>query len=196
MRQLSSFFGVRSAGTPQGLRLSLIYPHCERLSTCLLNSVCSMGLIHYAGKFGNEAPGTRSMACWISRNGGSSLGSSSGTRSANFLRGGSTFCGTDVVGDSSRTCLAIKAYMMPCSLLSSLNFRNPSNQGIRNPVLHPHPELTLDDEALSSLALLYRAENWIPSFSSSLDTTTEVAKWPRADLVNLTILWASPYLWV
>eukprot|EP00268_Persea_americana_P039349 TRINITY_DN3894_c1_g1_i4.p1 TRINITY_DN3894_c1_g1~~TRINITY_DN3894_c1_g1_i4.p1 ORF type:complete len:117 (-),score=13.47 TRINITY_DN3894_c1_g1_i4:38-388(-) len=82
-----------------------------------------MGLIWYAGKFGNAAPGTKSMACWISRNGGSSIGSSSGTRSANFFRRGSTSWGTNILGDSYGTCVAFKAYITPCSLLSSSNFR-------------------------------------------------------------------------
>ena len=50
------------------------------------------------------------------------IGCSSRTKSTNFFRSGSTNCGMDVLGVSYGTCLAIKAYMTPCSLLSFSNF--------------------------------------------------------------------------
>ena len=40
-----SIFGIKRAGTEQGLRLSLMWPFRKRSSTCLRNSSCSSGLM-------------------------------------------------------------------------------------------------------------------------------------------------------
>lgn len=72
----SIFF--RSAGTAHGLKLSRINPLSSRSWTWHWSSLCSVGLILYAGIFGRVAPGIKSTACCISLMGGNVWGSSSG----------------------------------------------------------------------------------------------------------------------
>ncbi|KAK4549009.1 hypothetical protein RGQ29_032769 [Quercus rubra] len=55
--QVPSFFGVKSARTTEGLILSQKNPFLISSSTCLCNLACSVGV----------APGTKSMACCMSR---------------------------------------------------------------------------------------------------------------------------------
>lgn len=115
----TSFLGVSKAGTPQGLKLSQRKPLDNNSSTCLLSFACSLGLIRYDDKLGNDELGTKSMACCILRTGGISLRNFSGTRSEKETRtsfsefGISSFC-------TSITSCFNKANLM-LSLLSRLN---------------------------------------------------------------------------
>ncbi|EOY33325.1 Uncharacterized protein TCM_041283 [Theobroma cacao] len=78
-----SFLGANKAGQAQGLLLSRTRPFSNNSSTCLCTSARCIGGILYAGRFGNAAPGTKSIACWMLRKGGRLFGKSSLNNSPN-----------------------------------------------------------------------------------------------------------------
>lgn len=57
-----SFFGIRRTGIAQGPRFSLMWPFRKRFSICLPNSSYSSRLIRQCGRFGNVAPGSKSIS--------------------------------------------------------------------------------------------------------------------------------------
>jgi len=110
IRHVPSFFGVNSAKTAQGLKLSRMNSLLNNSSTCLCNSACSIVFIRYYGKLGRVAPETKSITCWMFRIGGSWSGSSLGNTSAK-----SATSGRIVSWDSFATSRATK--MMICAPL-------------------------------------------------------------------------------
>lgn len=80
------FFGVSSAGTAHGLKLSRMKPLSSNIWICCWNSLYSVGLIRYVGMLGRVALSIRSTACWMSRMDGSVGGNSSRVIYANSLR--------------------------------------------------------------------------------------------------------------
>ena len=110
-----------SAGMPQGLKFSTMWPFLGNSSVWHLNLLCIVIFILQWGKLSNVNLRIRTMACLKSLKGRSSSGNSSGTISQNFLRiwytsGGNS---TRALGDS---LVAIITYTISSSWLSLRNY--------------------------------------------------------------------------
>jgi hypothetical protein len=113
MCQVSFFLGTKITGMTQRQRLFRTYPWSKSSWTCRWISLVSSGLVLYVTRFGNIAPGIKSIWCSIPLKGGSPRGMSAEKTS---LNSGKRLVivwdkGMVISSKANNTCLHTKAWI-------------------------------------------------------------------------------------